>query len=226
MFDLLELYKKYKSKIELLGIEDKLEVYIESKDRIVLINVLDNESDGSIVVPNFITYIEIGAFEGCRFTEVTIDNKIGDMDLSGAFTMMESEELKIKIKNPQYIVDMSDMVSDCKRLKKVEMISMDTSKLTDMSYMFSGCYNLTDVNISGLNTSKVEDMSYMFYGCSKLRALRIQGLDIRNVKDMCYMFCGCKNLRLRDIDINIDELGIDSVKNKVGVFKKCIRLNM
>ena len=67
--------------------------------------------------------------------------------------------------------DASEMFATLENVTSIDLIYLDTSKVTNMSSMFSGCSNLTNLNLNNLDTSKVTNMSSMFYNCSSLTSL-------------------------------------------------------
>ena len=93
------------------------------------------------------------------------------------------------------LTNMSFMFNLCSSLKKVEFISIDTSKVTNMSTMFQECNELEYLDLTNFNTSKVTNMSYMFYDCKELEYLGLTNFNTSNVTDISFMFTGCKKLK-------------------------------
>ena len=109
----VDLANRYEAKQELTGKLLKFKQLDE--DKFELIEVLDKESTGIIVIPSFITSIgaqENGSnldqyksnspFRMCRFTEIFIDNRPGvPFFADGLCSDMRSETLKITFRHPE-----------------------------------------------------------------------------------------------------------------------------
>lgn len=93
------------------------------------------------------------------------------------------------------VTNMSQMFSDCRSLKKLDLSSFDTNKVEDMSKMFSGCSDLKLLNITNFDTSKVTNMNGMFSGCETLEELDLSSFDTTNVKSMNNMFESTESLK-------------------------------
>ena len=77
------------------------------------------------------------------------------------------------------LTDMSYMFCDCRSLKKIEFINIDTSNVENMGCMFSRCNKLKEIKgIIDFNTSKVKNMKYMFLSCKELYYLTISNNKI------------------------------------------------
>lgn len=101
----------------------------------------------------------------------------------------------------------NNVFEGCKNLRKLDLSSFDTSKVTDMSYMFKDCKNLRKLDISHFNVENVENMSNMFKGCSALTTLNMFKSETSSLKDMSEMFEDCMHLKSLDISsITTDKL--------------------
>ena len=88
----------------------------------------------------------------------------------------------------------------CESLKKVEFISIDTSKVTNMEGMFSGCKSLESIDLSNFNNSKVENMGGVFERCSKLKEIKgLNKINTSKVTNMSNMFSECSELEYLDL---------------------------
>ena len=101
-----EQAKVYKEKERLLGVE-VLKIELLDDDRVKLIEVLDKNSDGKIVIPKFITNYQSyglwgGVFKGCHYTDLYIDNEY-KIDIGYLCANMESKEIRIRFKNSNLI---------------------------------------------------------------------------------------------------------------------------
>lgn len=221
-----------------------------SDDRVKLIDIVDKEDSGRIIIPSFVTDIGIAAFGGCRLSEVVIDNK-QEMKLIGAFEYMESTRLRIVLNNPNNIVDMNESFLNCdrlieisieskdkksktnklrslrgafrgcKRLKHINLECIDTSNVTDMESTFSSCERLESIDLSNFNTEKVTNMAAMFWGCSSLKQLDLSSFNTENVERIDWMFYWCTNLEFIRHKFNTK-----SVKSVERIFGGCDNLDL
>ena len=89
---------------------------------------------------------------------------------------------------------MSFMFNNCSSLKKVEFISIDTTKVTNMSLMFQGCSELEYLDFSNIDTSNVADMKLLFSSCKKLKEIKgINNLNTIKVNNMSQCFKNIMN---------------------------------
>ena len=89
------------------------------------------------------------------------------------------------------------MFGNCYSLKKVDVSSFNTSKVTDISYMFSRCYSLGELesgeaswklNLSGFNTANVTKINNMFDSCYSLSELDLSTFSTAKVSNLTDMF--------------------------------------
>ena len=66
------------------------------------------------------------------------------------------------------LTNISNMFYSCSSLEKIDISSLNTSKVIDMSFMFSSCDKLKELDLSSFNTNKVTSMKGMFSNCSSL----------------------------------------------------------
>ena len=102
---------------------------------------------------------------------------------------------------------MTGMFSQCKSLKNINLLNLNTQKVNNMCDMFKFCSSLQNINLSNFNTENVTNMSFMFCSCESLQKIDISSFNVQNVNDMKSMFSGCKCLS--DLDkqkiINMDK---------------------
>ena len=87
----------------------------------------------------------------------------------------------------------SNMFTNCKSLKTLDLSTFDTRKATNMSYMFSGCTSLTSLTLGeNFSTENVTNMSGMLAnGCAPAvidAVTNHEGFSTANVTSMSYMF--------------------------------------
>ena len=66
------------------------------------------------------------------------------------------------------LTNISNMFYSCSSLEKIDISSLNTSKVIDISFMFSSCDKLKELDLSSFNTNKVTSMKGMFSNCSSL----------------------------------------------------------
>jgi len=128
--------------------------------------------------------------------KMIIDNKEYEITEKYNIENYNNNELNIKLKGINNVIDMSGMFYGCSSLSSLSDISnWITNKATNMRYMFYECSSLSSLpDISKWNTNNVIDMSGMFYGCSSLSSLPdISNWITKNVTYMSYMFNKCPN---------------------------------
>ena len=107
------------------------------------------------------------------------------------------DELKIKLRDINNIINMSCIFYECSSLLYIPDISKwNTSKVTNMSYLFGKCENIENIpDISNWNTSNVKYMHGIFMGCKSLKSLPdISKWDTSNVILMGGMFTNLSSL--------------------------------
>ena len=241
-----ELAKRYRKKQELLGV-NLLDFVILDNNRVELIDVKDKYNDGKLEIPKFITEIRGGSLDGCRYSEVYIDNIGGQLtSLCGLCCGMESNKIKVWCRNPEYISNISFMFDkcynveyidignireakirsmvgvfrDCSNLKGIDISMLDTSGVIDMNSVFYGCNSLSDIVIKGIDTSNVRCMDRMFGGCEKLKTIDLNELDLSAIESVDDLFCGCTSIEY----IDISKLGLTNLKKASSVFDGCSSL--
>lgn len=231
-----ELATRYMAKEHLLGSKQMI-MKILPKDKVMLIEVLNKRSTGKFIIPNFITeFAQIRTtmsyrllFDGCRFTEVYIDNPPNiDLDISYLFSRMESSTLKIRFKHPECIVRADRLFDSCIHLKELDFSGLDTSRIMSMSYMFHNCMSLRSIDLSIFNTVKVKNMAGMFRNCQALEEVNLSSFNFSGVMDLSYMFYSTPKLNrinTSDIKLNSDAiikgiLGLSNLANDSVEVKK------
>lgn len=223
-----EKARVYLAKLSLLGKDNIWKLSFRPDDKVMLLRVYDYESTGAFNIPSFITNIHSCAFSGCRFTEINIDNnKDSYLSLRGAFRLIDSVTLKVRISHPEKVrltkdafseaiylkqldlgnikfennADMDCMFFGCKSLEYLDISNFDTSNVRRMYGVFADCIKLKEIRgIDKLNTGIVSDISNMFYNCIELEHLSLCGWQTGRCKYMNKTFYGCSGLHKLDID--------------------------
>ena len=124
--------------------------------------------------------------------------------------------------NLENVVDMEMMFSNCTSLTNIDLSTLNTSKATNMRAMFMNCSGLTELDLTPLNTSNVTNMSKMFWGCSGLKSLELTPLDTSKVKRLDYIFSGCRKLT----SLDLTPLNTQNVTNMHQMFSDCSGLTV
>ena len=221
-----ELAQRYIMDRFVKGLDAELKFRLSICDRVELYSVENKVSTGRLIIPSFITDLDIDiteehedafALNGCRYSEVFIDNSDRiPFNASGLCGYMESKKLKVVFKNPKKVVNMTKMFYNCKAYE-IDVSELDTSNVSDMEELFRNCVNLSKVDVSKWDVSKVKYISFMFDRCENLSKIDIGRWDTSNVTNAEYMFIECK--RLRSIDLS--KWDVSKVVNISCMFDSC-----
>ena len=118
------------------------------------------------------------------------------------------------------VTDMAGMFGGCNSLKSLDLSSWDVSNVTDMHNMFFGCVSLTSLDISSWNTSSVTNMREMFYYCSSLTSLDLSSWNTSSVTSMRTTFSSCSSLT----NLNLASWDTSSVTDMRNMFSNCTSL--
>lgn len=127
----------------------------------------------------------INGARACHMLFMNYDN-LERVSFNGCFHTEETE-------------DMRYMFHQCKKLRQVDIETLDTARVTNMYSMFSHCESLTALDLSGFNTANVTDMTNLFFGCSSLADLNVSRFDTANVTSMRGMFAECAAIGSLDL---------------------------
>ena len=192
-----EMAERYKKKSKLMG-KDVLEIKLVENDGVELIDVLDKEDTGRVVIPSFITKIGYrknsikAPLLGCKYTEVYIDNK-RDLDISNLCSYMNSDSIKISSKdNGSMLVGIDNLFSNSEYLGSIDIRGISGCNINSLDGVFKGCMSLSDINgLNKLNVSKVVSIKEIFNGCTSLRDLSgIELWDTSKLKNISGAFKG------------------------------------
>lgn len=242
-----ELAKRYEEKSRLLG-KQVLDLNYMSDDRVELVEVLDKEDRGRIVIPRFITDIDkAGVFYGCEYSDIYIDNNDSLKDVERLCAGLLSNKVRLSFRDSSKIesmvglfdssqflegIDISginmrgvrsvkNMFNGCEALKCIDISNMRGESLEDMSGMFMDCDSLEYIKFNKkLDTSKVEDMSKLFYGCMGLKELDVSVFNTKNVVSMESMFSWCMSLMALDVS----NFNTSNVVSMEFMFSNCMGL--
>jgi hypothetical protein len=102
----------------------------------------------------------------------------------------------IKVKLPKAIAarDMSEMFSNCIKLKNLDLGCFESWTATNTSLMFHDCESLKSIDLSTCNFIMLENADNMFAYCDSLETVKLP-LDCMSLVSMSEMFYFCKNLK-------------------------------
>lgn len=125
--------------------------------------------------------------------------------------------------NISNIFILNSLFEGCENLRKLDLSSFDTSKVTDMSNMFKNCKKLRKLDISHFNVENVKSMSDMFNGCWALTSLHMFKTETSSLEDMSGMFEDCMHLK----SLDISSITTDKLQNigRRGIIFGCKKLS-
>ena len=171
---------------------------------VMLVEVADKESRGSIVIPDYITKVRIincwweeskykSPFDSCRYSRIKIEGEENRrVDLRAMFSGMRSE--KIKLESRCSIVGLRDTFGNCSEVKAIDLNGLNTKELRNMSRIFYGCKNIKHVDTTGVDTRNVVDISQAFTSCDELKEVRMGNVNISDSMNAVGIFYDCTNL--------------------------------
>lgn len=144
-----------------------------------LLRYAPGKKDTSFIIPNTVTCICSGAFNGCKnLASVTIPNSVTNMEDAFAHcTGLTS----VTIPNSITTINNTDFMG-CTSLKSITIPDSVTSIGT---YAFSGCINLTSVVIPNSVTSIGE---CAFEGCKSLTSVTIPN-SVKDISNYAFEYC-------------------------------------
>ena len=192
-----------------------------------MVDVSDKESTDKIVIPSFITKVIdedrniVGPFKECKFEEVYIDNKKGNIkDLSFLFYQSKSRRIKLEVNGGASIESTLAMFGECSNLEEVELLGLERSNIKSTTSMFEGCLRISKIDLRNVNIDNVKNARYMFYRCKRLNKIIFGRVRNRVLNDASYLFLDCSRLE----SIEIEEAKIIGIENMRGMFKECSSL--
>ena len=131
------------------------------------------------------------------------------------FNPIEVREYSICLKFSISITDCSFMFFNCKHIKKIEELYLDTKNATKMDFMFANCTSLESIpDISNWNTKKVISMNSMFSNCTSLKSIpNISKWDLKNVSNKSNIFFNCPLISTSVLAYDYDKEDITYIKN-------------
>jgi len=151
------------------GSEEDAKLYVLADQKIVFED--DDRRPGSA------PYVEYdnGIFDGCK--------KLTDLRMENIDTSK--------------MTNFAAFFRDCEKLESIDVSLLDTSNAKKQIYgMFMGCMSLTKLDLTSLNTSKIEDIDVFVDACINLKELDMSTCDLSNVKTCFNMFSNCEKLEV------------------------------
>ena len=139
---------------------------------------------------------------------------------SGSANNFSNSLLEVMYLNTSKVTTMTSMFNNCNNLTSLDVSNFNTSNVTNMLSMFENCNKLTQLDVSNFDTSNVTNMGYMFDHCNSLTSLDLSNWDTSNVTNMRSMFCYCNNLTTLDVS----NFNTSIVNNMDSMFYYCNNL--
>lgn len=195
----VELAKRAILKQKMLGVK-KFEFEIhEGSNEVKLKSVVPGR--GKLVVPKFVTSVEIGSFKDCEYDEVEFT---GPLDrIFCAFSGSRSKRLKI-IHPFDSIKDCSGMLKEAEDLEEVELSEFNVSNVTIAAEMFLGDIELRKVIPPKSKFMRVETIAKMFLysGAKRINCNEWFGDKVKHVAD-CFYASEIEELDMRNLSRRI-----------------------
>ena len=83
--------------------------------------------------------------------------------------------------NTSLVTDMSNFLSNCKKLKEIDLSNFETTNVMKMDHMFAGCTNIEYIDISSFNMNKTESAIEMFNGITNIKYINLE--NVHNSKE-------------------------------------------
>ena len=201
-----------------------------SKDKTEIIRYPSAKKEDSYTIPNSVTTIRNGAFEGC--------NNLIEIGISDSITQIEDCAFEncsnlIKIQLPDSLTSIGNVAfRSCSSLETIQI----PDNVTNIgSYVFEKCTNLETVNIpkgvQAIPTGMFEECirlksiiipdnitnidGWAFAECSSLESIRIPN-SVTTIGTNAFMECS----NLKSIEIPESVTNIDSIPNSIVIYAK------
>lgn len=226
-----EQAKRYLLKSSVFGLKT-INFSLEPDDKVILLEVLDKESDGIFIIPDFITgFSYLGPsrnepsafplFAKCKFREIVFNNKPNiEIDGCRLFSRMETDRLKIRFTHPECITSGARMFEDCIFLEELDLSEFNTSRMYNMLNMFAGCRSLEEIQLNNFDTHLVKCMDGMFRDCTSLLKLDLSSFNTEMLETMEGFCDNCSNLR----EIVLESFRTPHLKDVYSAFANCKKL--
>ena len=218
----------YMQKQKLLG-KELLKFRLLDDDKVQLEEVLDKDSTGKLIIPSFVTGIYTKfytggidtALDGCKFTEIYIDNQL-NTPFSADYLCyrMGSTHIKLSFANPECVYSFQGLFKECYKLKSVDINGLSKAKPQSLAEMFLGCEKLEAVDLSMLDATNIASMRGIFSFCTNLKDIHFGNFYTAKLVTMSYAFSKCESLERLDLS----SFCTKKVTNMTGLFYECKKL--
>ena len=209
-----------------------------SEDEKTLVEAID-KTMSNIVIPNSVTEIGEGAFEGCTSLEsIDIPNSVITIGTAAFYGCTSLESIDIPNSVTKIDGDIFGAFEGCTSLKSIilpntlteigehtffdctslESIDIPNSVITIGDAAFYGCTSLESIDIPN---SVITIGDAAFDGCTSLKSIDIPN-SVITIGDAA--FRGCTSLESIDIPNSVTEIGKGIVIGKYGTFEGCTSL--
>lgn len=222
---------RYKKKMRLLNKEPQFEFRIVDDNTVLLVNVLDKDSTGKIVIPQFITGLDEKkqdqsydlleqAFTGCRFTEIEIQNSPGTFKtIDKMCCRMRQSSIKLTMWHDEDVKSAKELFQGCRNLQKIDLSGLTLDNLEIASKIFEQCVNIVELDLQTIVFSKTTRMDGLCLLCEQLETVKFGNHKYKqsSLIDISLMFYKCYKLK----NIEFGSLTFKNVKHADAMFAHC-----
>lgn len=135
----------------------------------------------------------------------------------GMFQWSKIRKLELQTFNTDKVTDMSFMFAHNQSLTNLDLSNFNNASVTNMTSMFFHVDILKTINLTNFHTTSVKDMSWMFAESEELENLNLASFDTRNVTSMYSMFHSATKLT----NLDLSNFNTGNVVNMEAMFKLC-----
>lgn len=196
-----ELAHRYEAKSKILG-KGEFKLRYLDEDKVELMEVLDKESTGRLIIPSFISgcknyNVADCPLYGCSYNEVYVENREDiEFDASNLCAHMEpcGNRLKLQFKNPNRVRKMNYTFERVGGEADSIEVNVGNS-VKSMIGTFAFCRNIKNIEIFGESTFEcLVSMANMFEGCESLVGIDLSNIKTPKLLDMECAFRGCSSM--------------------------------
>ena len=116
-------------------------------------------------------------------------------------------------------LNMDFMFKDIIYINKIEIISINNSKIFSIISTFENCINLKEFNISGFDYTNLKSMKKLFYNAGISQNISFSSYDFINLQDISYMFA---YIPIKEFEFN--EINTEKIIDMPHLFEECLSL--
>lgn len=152
---------------------------------------------------------------------VSFKEEIEPISLRGWFTYLEKcDTIDLINLNTSKVTDFSYMFFNCSSVKRLDLSAFDTRQAVSFSRMFKDCYSLDSLDLSSFDTRGAYEFDWMFEECSGLTSIDVSSFNTESATDMNGMFYECRKLK----SLDLRNFSTNNVKDMSWMFVGCSTL--